>query len=312
MAVVADDSQIIEGGFIPGTGAPSYSLKVPQSATLPVLIAAPHGGRSYPDDILAAMRDAPSALLRLEDRHIDRIAAAVAAQCNVPLIMARAPRAMLDLNRSRDDVDWGMVKGGQRSNGAHSIANRRSRSGLGLIPRRLSGSGEIWKQPIPSHDLDARIEGIHKPYHAALSRQLDRLRDEWGAVLLIDFHSMPPLRRKPGETAVARFVIGDLFGTSSDGNLAAAALRHLQGEGWPCNHNRPYSGGYVLERHSAPARGIHAMQVEICRSTYLDADLAEPASGAGQIIELMSGMVRQLGTITAQLAQRGSMAQAAE
>jgi hypothetical protein len=87
-------------GAIPGTGDTAFTLHVPAGMPLPVIIAAPHGGRRYPPAILAAMRDPQFAALRLEDRHVDRLAEGVARATGAALLTAHAPRAMLDLNRS--------------------------------------------------------------------------------------------------------------------------------------------------------------------------------------------------------------------
>jgi N-formylglutamate amidohydrolase len=66
-------------------------------------------------------------------------------------------------------------------------------------------------------------------------------------------------------------------------------------------HNRPYAGGYVLERHAAPGEGLHAVQLEIDRSSYLDLRLAEPGPGFARMVELLSGLVRRLGEDVAAL-----------
>src|SRR5690606_16073345 len=112
--------------------------------------------------------------------------------------------------------------------------------------------------------------------HAALSAALESLRDRWGAALLLDLHSMPPLGPKSGANPAPDFVVGDRFGASCDRALAAAAFDHLAAHHRRAAHNRPYAGGFVLDRHGAPGRGIHAMQVELCRTTYLDAELRQP------------------------------------
>ena len=282
------------GGAIPGTGAAAFTLRRPPDASLPVVIAAPHGGRSYPPELLARMRDAPYAQLRLEDRHVDAMADALAAQTGAALLVAHAPRAMLDLNRAPDDMDWSMVADATPAGARHSLANRRARSGLGLVPRRLPGLGEVWKSRLTRAELDARIAGIHAPYHAALARTLEDLRDRWGAVLLIDLHSMPPLRpRHTGERA-GEFVIGDRFGASCDHQLVAAAFAWFEAQGREAVHNRPYAGGYVLDRHAAPARGIHALQIEVCRASYLDVRMAEPSGRLPGVVRTLAGLVRVL------------------
>lgn len=288
-------STVESGGSVPGTVLPAFTLSVPHAMSVPVLIAAPHGGRSYPPALIERMRDPAYAALRLEDRHVDRLAAAVAEATGAALLVAHAPRAMLDLNRATDDMDWSMVVEGPPQDAArHSLANRRARSGLGLVPRRLPGLGEIWTQRLPRAELDARIAGVHAPYHAAVARTLEALRDRWGAALLIDLHSMPPLKARLDDEPASHFVIGDRFGASCDRVLSSAATAWLAANDRPAAHNRPYAGGYVLDRHGAPRRGLHALQVEVCRSRYLDARFDELSGRVTGVARLLGGLVRVL------------------
>ena len=258
------------------------------------------------------MRDSEFACLRLEDRLIDAVASEVAQHSGAMLITAHAPRAMLDLNRARDDVDWEMVDGLRPHPVRHSQANRRARSGLGLVPRRLPGFGEIWRKRLPREELDRRIAGIHHPYHSAIARELARIRDEWGCALLIDMHSMPPLRQTTTQPSPPQFVIGDRFGVSCDANLVARGYRHLEVSGRIVAHNRPYAGGYVLDTHAAPTRGIHALQLEVCRSTYLDTRLAELTPRSKQLAKSLAGFVRDLGMETARMVGGNQLPEAAE
>ncbi|MEP3051474.1 MAG: N-formylglutamate amidohydrolase [Erythrobacter sp.] len=311
------DSQLHSGGAI-GDGAdrdslgPAFTYSRPKSLPLPVLIAVPHAGRAYPAKLLSKMRNAKASALRLEDRFVDLVGKKIARQTSSGLLIAHAPRAMLDLNRARDDVDWTMISGAARPGPAHSQANRRARSGLGLVPRRLPGSGDIWNSRLEAAELEDRIQDIHRPYHSFLARELEYIREQWGAALLIDLHSMPPLRRKNGQMRNTDIVIGDRFGGSCDSSLVSRALGYLDRQGVETAHNQPYSGGYVLDQHSAPTRGLHAIQIEVCRSTYLDENLVEPGSGLGQMAEILAGLVRELARATSRLGDAGQMCQAAE
>jgi N-formylglutamate amidohydrolase len=306
------NGRLERGGAIPGLETPSFSLSAPATPPIPVVIAVPHGGRDYPAQVLGAMRDPEYASLRLEDRLIDEIGVEIARLTGAVLLRAHAPRAMLDLNRSREDVDWGMIKGVRPHPIRHSQANRRARSGLGLVPRRLPGFGEIWRQSLTREELDARIVGIHQPYHAALGRELAAMRDRWGQALLIDLHSMPPLKRSNGEAQVPRFVVGDRFGTSCDANLVGHAYRYLEEKGQIVSHNRPYAGGYVLDTHGAVRNGINAVQIEVCRSTYLDARLDQLSPKGGTLVKLLAGLVQELGALTARMTVNDELRNAAE
>lgn len=289
------DSLTRGGGQIPGSGGiPAFSLRRPRPLSIPVLIAVPHAGRHYTDSVTSRLRNAAEASLRLEDRYIDLVGDAVAKATGAALLTAHAPRAIIDLNRSPEDIDWDMVSGGARTIRTRLAAGRRARSGLGLVPRRLPGLGELWSERLDHKELTERIETIHQPYHAALARTLEAMRDRWGGALLLDLHSMPPLGPKSGADPAVDFVIGDRFGGSCESRLVLAGFEHFDAVGARAAHNRPYAGGYVLDRHGAPIRNISAMQLEVCRAAYLDRGLRAPTKGLSTVVEVVTGLVRRL------------------
>lgn len=309
------DSARLQGGAIPGgNGAPAFTLAAPQPSALPLLIAVPHAGRTYPGTLLERMRNPGYAALKLEDRYVDRLGERVARETGAALLVAHAPRAMIDLNRAIDDVDWDMFARGCPDRVGSYTPGLRVRSGLGLIPRRLPGLGELWKRRLDEEELAARIDSIHAPYHACLAETLAKLRQRWGAALLIDLHSMPPLGFRGGQPA-PEFVLGDRFGTSCHGSLVGSCFSYFAEQRRGTAHNRPYAGGYVLERHANPGEGIHAIQLEIDRSRYLDARLVEPGPEFESMVAVLVGLVCRLAGEVAEmgrLAGPGRWALAAE
>ena len=309
------DSPAVTGGEIPDSrGQPAYSLRLQEPSQVPVLIAVPHAGRAYPTSLIERMRHPAYASLRLEDRYVDLLGEAVARATCAALLVAHAPRAMIDLNRAPEDVDWDMFARGRPDRVGSYTPGLRVRSGLGLIPRRLPGLGELWKRRHDEADLTARIDQIHGPYHQCLADSLLALRQRWGAALLIDLHSMPPLGLRDGSPP-PEFVVGDRFGASCHGALVASCFGHLAEERRRAAHNRPYAGGYVLERHAAPEQGLHALQLEIDRSRYLDGRLVEPGQGFAGTVAVLTGLVNRLAREVAELGRgeaSGGWAQAAE
>jgi len=304
-----DDSHVYggalatSGGEVPGlAGTCAFTVWQHDPSPIPVVIAVPHAGRSYPPELLARMRQPAFSAARLEDRLVDLVGTEVARRTGAALMVAHAPRAMIDLNRASDDIDWEMIGGGASNAPATStpLAARRARSGLGLVPRRLPGLGELWKRPIERQDLAARIGSVHAPYHDALSGLLGGVRARWGAVLLIDLHSMPPLPARAGEPA-AEFVVGDRFGASCDGTLVAEVFASFGHARRLAAHNRPYAGGYVLERHAQRLEGIHCLQLEIDRRLYLTPSLAEPGPGLAETVDVVAALVQRLAISVAEL-----------
>jgi len=307
-----DESHCIQGGSIPGSaGAHAFSLAGPEPSAIPVVLAVPHAGRAYPAALLEHMRHPDAATLKLEDRYVDSLARAVARETGAQLLVAHAPRAMIDLNRADDDVDWEMFGHGAAPDIGSYTPSRRARSGLGLIPRRVPGLGELWKRRHDKEELAARIAEIHEPYHACLAQALQSLRRRWGAALLLDLHSMPPLPSRAGSPA-PEVVLGDRFGAACDGGLVASAFAYFSESERRAAHNRPYAGGYVLERHAAPGKGLHALQLEIDRSLYLDSAFDQIGEGFSGMVWLLSGLVRRLATEVAVLGRSGPASRWAE
>ena len=117
-------------------------------------------------------------------------------------------------------------------------------------------------------------EAIHAA-RTALIRALAAAHGRFGAALLLDVHSMPPL---PGNGA-ARIVIGDRFGRSASGRLVNRIEAAIAASGHQAALNAPYPGGHILSRHGRPAHHVHAIQIEIDRRLYLDSSLTMLGKG---------------------------------
>ncbi|MBO9574975.1 MAG: N-formylglutamate amidohydrolase [Sphingobium sp.] len=261
-------------------------------ARSPLVFAVPHAGRDYVDTVLDRARVTPATLARLEDRLADLLThdLIAAGEC---VLIARRPRAMIDLNRDESEIDPQSIADLPRTVRPQSSA--KVRGGLGLIPDRLAYAGALWRHPLPYAELVRRIEQIHRPYHAALAAALNEARARHGAALLVDVHSMPPIHPASGAgDQPPRIVIGDRFGRSATGRLTDLAADIARGHGLEVAVNTPYSGNHILERHGQPARGVHAMQIEIDRTLYLAPDLMTPDGTLPAIRRLLGDLAQGL------------------
>lgn len=256
----------------------------------PVLLSVPHAGRDYPDSVFDALRLPRAALVRLEDRYADLLARKSVA-LGYPVIIAHRARAWIDLNRDENDLDVEMVRGAQRE--CYPTPGVKQRGGLGLIPRRLSGDGDLWRRLFELDDIEDRLASFHRPYHAAISQILQQMREKFGVAVLLDLHSMPPLRQYVAAPA-PQFVIGDRFGKSAASQYAELLMERIRCSGYPVALNHPYSGEYILNRHAKPRANIHAVQLEVDRSLYLGSDLREPGAGLAQTGALITNLVDAL------------------
>ncbi|ALR22219.1 N-formylglutamate amidohydrolase [Sphingobium baderi] len=257
----------------------------------PIVLSIPHAGRSYDSDLLARARVGPEVLRRLEDRWADLLALPLIER-GYSVVVARAPRAMIDLNRHEREVDPGMVTGLPREMALRT--SQKLRGGLGLIPRRLAGAAELWRGPLPWAEVARRIDTVHRPYHAVLDRLLKAARDAHGHAILIDLHSMPPLPPTAAGQMSPSLVLGDRFGQTAAARLTTLAGDVAAGHGFLAAQNHPYAGDHMIERHGKPAHAIHALQVEIDRAFYLDIALEQPGPGLARMQALVSALAEAL------------------
>jgi len=265
------------------TATPSFVRHGPLEPISPVVLSVPHAGREYPLPLRAALRVPLAALRGLEDRHADSLG--LQARRGETLFVAERARAWIDLNRAEHERDPRL------DDGASSIGRPQSaklRSGLGLVPRRVGNSGDIWSRRLSSDEVAERIRADYRPYHAAVDAALAAARVRFGVAVLLDIHSMPPL----GDPATApRLVLGDRFGKSSAARFIGRIEGVARAHGVAVGANAPYSGGHILERHADPRRGVHAIQLEFDRSLYLDAALDQPGPGLAPTVALLRAII---------------------
>ena len=263
---------------------PPFDLHGPADPVSPVIVSVPHAGRDYPLTLRAALRVPVEALRPLEDRHVDTLA--LAAIGYETMLVQRRARAWIDLNRAENERDPQIDAGADRR--AQGLQSAKLRGGLGLIPRRLASSGEIWRRKLDGEEVMARIAGDHRPYHTALAAALERARAKFGIAVLLDLHSMPPLASGAG------VVLGDRFGRSAGARFTSRLEAETLAAGVACAVNTPYAGGHILDRHGAPGRDVHAIQVEFDRAAYLDDALDAPGPGLPAMAVLLRRMIDAL------------------
>ena len=251
---------------------------------LPVLLSVPHSGREYPGWLVDMAAGGQPSLAMLEDPLVDRLVwRALKRGCGA--VIALAPRAAVDCNRAEDEVDPSVIDGARRGR-----VSARARGGLGIVPARTPQHGYLWRRAITPRQLDARLDQAHRPYHQAIEEQLSLLLDRFGVALLLDCHSMPP-----PPAGIPPVVFGDCRGRTADSWISQAALEIARRSGFEAGLNDPFAGGHVIERHARPARGVHALQLEMDRRCYLDDALCEPGRGFDRAARFIESLAVELG-----------------
>ena len=255
-------------------GRPVIALHAPIEPRVPFVFNSPHSGDDYPGAFQRLSRLDGAMLRRSEDVGVQALFGGV-VPLGAPLLEARFPRAWLDVNREPYELDPRMFTGV-----VPSYANVRSvrvAGGLGTIPRLVAEGRDIYRSRIPITAALERVERVYKPYHATLRTLLDGVHAAFGRAILVDCHSMPSAA---GESAQRPdIVVGDRFGTACARTLSDLAVELLRDLGYRVSRNKPYAGGFITEHYGRPARGHHAIQIEINRGLYLDEATYTPTGG---------------------------------
>ncbi|PTM94333.1 N-formylglutamate amidohydrolase [Mycoplana dimorpha] len=243
-----------------------YEVLEPVSQTLPLVFNSPHSGRAYPQGFVRDSRLDAHSLRRSEDHYVDELFGA-APGLGAPMLLAHFPRAFLDVNREPYELDPRMFDGSLPPYA--NVSSMRVAGGLGTVPRIVAENMEIYQRRLPVSEALERIETIYKPYHTCLRSLIVRTHLQFGFAVLVDCHSMPGNVRVPGG-ARPDFIIGDRYGTSAAGDLTRTLVRLFEDMGFVVARNKPYAGGFITEHYGRPAKGLHALQIEVNRALYID------------------------------------------
>jgi len=254
----------------------AFEIARPASAATALVFASPHSGRIYPTGMMAASRLDADAIRRSEDVWVDRLIERATA-FGVGVITARLARVYLDVNREPWELDQGMF-----SDELPAYARGRSArvaAGLGAIARIVAEGEEVYARKLTFAEARHRVEAVHAPYHAALRGLVDEALEAHGVAVLLDWHSMPSAAARHSAAGACDVVLGDRFGGACTPAIARIVERGLTDLGYTVARNAPYAGGYTTEHYGRPARGVHALQIEVNRALYVDEVSLAPTPG---------------------------------
>lgn len=262
---------------------PDMGLKIvrPQGEGTNLVYSLPHSGRYYPDSFIAEARLSGTTLRLSEDAWVDDMVG-LTSESGVYGLIGLYARAFCDVNRNPLELDARLIRG-ELPKAALSLS-ARVKAGFGVVARRLSADLDIYRQPLDMAEVSRRIDLIHRPYHAALQTLL-REAGRGGRVRLIDWHSMPSSALLHPSVNGMRpdIVLGTLHGESSTDGFVQQVRRQLEKEGLRVGLNRPFAGGYIVEKYGRPSAGVDALQIEINRAIYMNEASLETHDGLGRL-----------------------------
>lgn len=259
-----------------------------------MIFASPHSGTDYDPAFVAQSVLNELQIRSSEDAFVDRLFGS-ATDCGAVLLAAQVPRAFVDLNRAPDELDPAVIEGIARA--PH---NPRVSSGLGVIPRVVSGGRAIYRGKLTLAQAEARIKQFWHPYHRALRDMVDATHTRFGKAILIDCHSMPhealEHHGRPGRD-LPDVVLGDRFGAAAAPWVMASVETAFEREGFRTARNTPFAGAFIAQSYGRPSAGRHVVQVEIDRSLYMNEAQVEPLPDFDDFAARMGRVVARLADI---------------
>jgi len=223
--------------------------------TLPLLISMPHLGTEIPAALQEGMADV-AALKQDTDWHLDQLYGFARAM-GASVLQARVSRYVIDLNRPPDGQS---LYPGQTT--------------TSLCPLDTFRGEPLYR---PGHAPDAaeqarRLSLYWQPYHRQLRAELDRLRDQHGAVLLWDAHSIASRLPRLFDGRLPDLNFGTADGRSCDPGLIDAVMDVARTGPYTHVVNGRFKGGHITRHYGAPQDGVHAIQLEMSQLLYMQED----------------------------------------
>lgn len=221
----------------------------------PIVLGLPHTGTEIPPAIFAALNSKGQELADT-DWHVDRLYADLVP--GLTAVRARFHRYVIDANRNP---------------GGESLYPGQNTTGL--VPLTDFDGHEIWKTPPGEAEVKRRRTIFHAPYHVALRAELDRVKAIHGVAILYDCHSIRSNLPYLFEGTLPDFSIGTNSGKSCAKmceDLVAQICDRAAGRSLVVNGR--FKGGWTTRYHGRPEVGVHAIQMELAQSTYLQCETA--------------------------------------
>lgn len=216
----------------------------------PVVLAIPHAGTYVPDDVHAVLNETGRAISDT-DWHMDRVYGGLLE--DVTVVSARFHRYVVDANR---DPSGASLYPGQNT--------------TGLVPVTDFDGNPIWQREPDAPTIAARRAQFHEPYHTALAAELARVKALHGFAILYDCHSIRSEIPFLFKGTLPDFNIGTNHGVTCAPALQALVTRHCAAaDGFTHVVNGRFVGGWTTRHYGQPDKGIHAIQMELAQSTYM-------------------------------------------
>jgi len=224
------------------------------AGSTPLLVSLPHVGTFIPDDLQPRLLERALAA-EDADWHLDRLYA-FARDLGAGVIVPRCSRYVIDLNRPPENTPM------------YAGANNTE-----LCPARFFSGDPLYRDGRAPDDAQVRerLARYWRPYHDALAAELARLKERHGHAVLWDGHSIRSVLPWLFEGKLPDLNLGTAGGASCAASLREALMRVLAAQDrYTQVTDGRFKGGYITRHYGRPQSGVHAVQLEMCWSTYME------------------------------------------
>lgn len=218
----------------------------------PLVLGLPHTGTHIPEDCRARLNKTGRAIADT-DWHIHTLYEGLVP--DVTTVRTTVHRYVIDVNR---DPSGTSLYPGQNTTGLCPLTN------FDGVPIYLEGHEPDVAQ------TEHRRATYHAPYHDALKAELERVKAIHGFALLYDCHSIRSRIPFLFEGVLPDFNIGTNSGTTCASEIEAAIVNICtRADSYTAILNGRFKGGWTTRHYGQPTQGIHAIQMELAQSTYM-------------------------------------------
>jgi N-formylglutamate deformylase len=141
-----------------------------------------------------------------------------------------------------------------------------------LCPTRFFTGDPLYRHGMAPDaiEITRRIATFWQPYRNALEAELTRLRQTHGHAVLFDAHSIQSQVPWLFEGQLPDLNLGTVNGSSTAPSLREALAQVLAGQSqFSQVVDGRFKGGHITRHYGRPPEGWHAIQLEMCWSTYM-------------------------------------------
>ncbi|WP_313803830.1 N-formylglutamate deformylase [Sphingobium sp.] len=221
----------------------------------PVILSFPHAGTDVPADIWERL-NGNGRILADTDWHVHTLYDGLLDGATT--IWATFHRCVIDANRDPE---------------GHSLYPGQNMTSL--IPLTDFDGKPIWQEgeAPDGMEVEERRNAFHAPYHAALAAEIARVKAIHGVAILYDCHSIRSHIPFLFEGKLPDFNIGTDMGRTCDPAVEQAVLDvAMAAEGYEAVLNGRFRGGWTTRHYGRPRDGVHAIQMELAQSAYLQTE----------------------------------------